>query len=372
MRVNIKKFTRFTLAILLIVITIAMVGTTAMAGVTAPTGGTNIPGTRARNGTSPAMTSIGNIVYLETGNGSASAIGTIILTASSNWRFDPSGVSLTGLTGFAGSTVAVSSDSLKIIVTIAAETNNQKEGFTIAGVQVMAVDGSITSSVNIVRNATTPGSARLGHVINGITNWGTLSSASVGALPVELTSFNAIAKSNAVELAWKTATEINNFGFDVEKNVSGSWSKIGFVEGNGTTNAPKNYNFVDAKVSVYDLVEGTVSYRLKQIDRDGKFEYSKTVETTVATPAVFALGQNYPNPFNPTTNISFSVPSDGMATLTVYNAIGQQVATLYNGVAVAGRLNVATFNASQLSSGVYFSRLTFSGKQLMNKMLLQK
>ncbi|HAP35445.1 MAG TPA: hypothetical protein DCQ28_05690, partial [Bacteroidetes bacterium] len=102
------------------------------------------------------------------------------------------------------------------------------------------------------------------------------------ALPVELTSFTSIVKGKNVELKWNTATEVNNAGFEVERssiqntevrsqNTAKAWQKVGFVEGAGTTSAPKSYSFVDATAS------GKVAYRLKQIDRDGKFEYSQEV-----------------------------------------------------------------------------------------------
>ncbi len=114
-------------------------------------------------------------------------------------------------------------------------------------------------------------------------------------------------------------------------------------------------------------------YRLKQIDRDGKFEYSKEVEITAAgAPAVFVLSQNYPNPFNPTTNISFSVPSTGHATLKILNMLGQEVATLFAGEALAGIFNEVQFNASGCASGIYFSQLEYNGKVHTAKMTLIK
>ena len=122
----------------------------------------------------------------------------------------------------------------------------------------------------------------------------------VDPLPVELTSFTAITKGRGVELAWKTATEANNFGFEVERNTMNNWEKIGFVEGNGTTNAPKEYSF-----SEKNIPSGKYSYRLKQIDRDGKFSYSNVVEVSVAEVKQFGLEQNYPNPFNPVTMINY-------------------------------------------------------------------
>ena len=84
------------------------------------------------------------------------------------------------------------------------------------------------------------------------------------------------------------------------------------------------------------------------------------------------LGGNYPNPFNPTTNIQFSVPQDGYASLKVYNIIGQEVATLFAGMAKAGHYIPATFNAARLASGIYFARLQYNDKSLVQRMLLTK
>ena len=184
-------------------------------------------------------------------------------------------------------------------------------------------------------------------------------------LPVELSSFSASSARGAVTLNWFTATEVNNAGFEVERK-SETWQKIGFIEGHGSTNAPQSYTFTDKQVS------GKVLYRLKQIDRDGKFEYSKEVEATASAPTVFGLSQNFPNPFNPTTNISFTVPSTGRATLKIFNTLGQEVATLFNGEAQAGIFNQVQFNASGFASGMYFSRLEYNGKVQMTKMTLIK
>ena len=186
-------------------------------------------------------------------------------------------------------------------------------------------------------------------------------------LPVELTSFTPSAIGSTVELQWTTATEINNYGFDIERNVNNSWSKIGFLAGNGTSNAPHNYSYTDNVGSA-----GTYSYRLQQIDHDGAFTYSQEVEVTIQPPKVFSLAQNYPDPFNPSTTIQFTVPNDGRATLKVYNTLGQEVAILFDGVATASQYNQATFNASSLASGIYFSRLEFGGKMQVKKMLLLK
>lgn len=186
-------------------------------------------------------------------------------------------------------------------------------------------------------------------------------------LPVELTRFTARRVNGTVLLEWSTATEVNNAGFEVEKQVNGLWSSIGFVAGNGTTNAPKSYRYTDA------TTKGTAAYRLKQIDRDGASVYSNSVEVSGSVvPSVLEIVGNYPNPFNPSTSIRFTVPADGHAVVKVYNVIGREVATVFNGPAIAGVQNTAEFSAVTLSTGIYFSRLEFNGKSVIGKMILMK
>jgi len=192
-------------------------------------------------------------------------------------------------------------------------------------------------------------------------------------LPVELTSFTASASNNAVSLSWITATETNNYGFEVERRTVNSeqqtmngWQKIGFVKGAGTSNAPKAYSYSDATASA-----GRYVYRLKQIDQDGSFKYSDAVEVIFMKPAAFALEQNYPNPFNPETTINYQLPDASNVTLKVYNIIGEEVATLVNETKNAGSYT-AQFNASQFSSGVYFFKLTAEKFSSIRKMMLLK
>ena len=193
-------------------------------------------------------------------------------------------------------------------------------------------------------------------------------------LPVELVSFTVTVASNAATLTWKTATEVNNYGFDVERRLINSqsstlnsWGKIGFVKGSGTSNSAHSYSYADASVS-----SGTYAYRLKQIDNNGTYKYSSEAEVTVSVPKVFALNQNYPNPFNPTTTITFTLAQDGFTTLKVYNILGKEVATLANGEMKAGVANTVSFNASKLSSGVYFSKLESNGSIQIKKLVLMK
>lgn len=151
-----------------------------------------------------------------------------------------------------------------------------------------------------------------------------------GAVPVELVVFEAEVQHTDVILTWKTATESNNFGFDVERRPAATeaWQKIGFVAGQGTTTELTSYEFVDR-----NLQAGTYDYRLKQIDTDGAFEYLPAVTAVIGVPETFALHQNYPNPFNPTTTIQYEIAAADDAgsqrtVLKIYNLLGKEVRTL--------------------------------------------
>ena len=191
-------------------------------------------------------------------------------------------------------------------------------------------------------------------------------------LPVELSSFSANVNSNNVNLNWKTATEINNNGFEVQREVRdqkseiSSWEKVGFVEGHGNSNSPKEYSFTDKNLTGVTKF----AYRLKQIDNDGKYKYSKEVEVEVV-PREISLFQNYPNPFNPVTEIKYNLPEAAKVILKVYNIIGQEVAILVNGIEEAGYHSVK-FEGSNLPSGTYIYRMQTGSFVQTKKMVLLK
>lgn len=195
-------------------------------------------------------------------------------------------------------------------------------------------------------------------------------------LPVELSSFTASINQNAVNLKWQTKTEINNYGFEVERKVGngklvdGVWEKIAFVNGHGNSNSPKDYSLTDKNPSG----GSKFIYRLKQIDNDGKFEYSKEVEIELV-PDKFELYQNYPNPFNPVTNIKFAVPKAGKISIDVYNILGEKVRDLITEFLEPGIYNIP-FDGKDLGSGAYIYRLqaesTKDGFVQVKKMLLIK
>jgi predicted nucleotidyltransferase len=186
--------------------------------------------------------------------------------------------------------------------------------------------------------------------------------------PVELTSFTANVQDNKVKLNWETATEINNYGFEIERNITGSenWKKLGFITGNGNSTSPKQYEFLDKNPA-----GGTkFIYRLKQIDMDGQFKYSNEIEVEIM-PTQFELFQNYPNPFNPITNIKFSLPHTERVKISIYNSLGEEVLLLVNKDYEAGFYNIE-LNASNLSSGIYVYRMETANFVDSKKLLLLK
>jgi hypothetical protein len=188
-----------------------------------------------------------------------------------------------------------------------------------------------------------------------------------GPLPVELTSFVENVTNHRVNLYWATATEVNNYGFDVErKSENADWMKIGFVEGNGNSNSPKSYSFTDEPKGGREF-----KYRLKQIDLDGSYEYSDVVTSLLENVSEFVLDQNFPNPFNPVTRISYTLPERASVRLKVYDMLAKEVSELVNSYQEAGRYEV-TFDGSSLSSGTYFYKLEAGSFVEVKKLVLIK
>ncbi len=188
-----------------------------------------------------------------------------------------------------------------------------------------------------------------------------------GTIPVELVSFNALVGTDKVILSWKTASELNNSGFEIQrKTESSNWNKIGFVQGAGTSTENRSYSFSDPYSG-----QGTVSYRLKQIDFDGTSVFSEVVTADLSAPTEYKLNQNYPNPFNPSTTVSFTIPKASTVKLIIYNQIGQKVGELVNKNLEAGSYSY-NWNAENHSSGMYFYELQANDFKSVRKMTLIK
>jgi len=208
-----------------------------------------------------------------------------------------------------------------------------------------------------------------------------------GKLPVQMTYLHATAQvgSGTVELRWSTLSELNNYGFKVQRadtvlrgftDVEGS-----FVAGHGTTLNPQTYTWLDRNVD-----PGVYLYRLKQVDLDGAVHFSEQHRVAVtgavasvidaSLPQRLALEQNYPNPFNPSTKIGFRVSGLGSSAvrLAVYDMIGREVAVLVNDARSPGQYEVAFApeHSSSMASGTYFYRLQVGERTETRQMMYLK
>jgi len=197
------------------------------------------------------------------------------------------------------------------------------------------------------------------------------------ALPIVLSSFQAtLIQTGLVQLEWRTESEIDNYGFVVQRSAGSEQTfedlPNGFVPGNGTTGLPSHYTFVDTLPS-----EGkSWLYRLKQIDMDGSFHLSDVVTVDILShihqekTGGETLSQNHPNPFNSETEFYFRSRASGPARVELFNMLGQHVQTLFRESVEEGREYRIRVRADQLPSGFYIYRLTTGGESILRKMLL--
>lgn len=195
-------------------------------------------------------------------------------------------------------------------------------------------------------------------------------------IPVQVDVFSSTVNGNNVVIKWSTVSEINNKGFEVERSRKGTpeqWEFLAFIEGNGTSNNYHQYIYTDK-----NLPAGSFLYRYKQINFDGSYSFSAILEVDIDAPKDFSLSQNYPNPFNPVTTIKFTIPTSPqtsilskgeVVTLRVYDMLGREVVTLMNEEKQPGTYEVQ-FDATGLSTGIYFYRLTTGNFIEMKKMVL--
>lgn len=190
--------------------------------------------------------------------------------------------------------------------------------------------------------------------LSGIDAFSRWTLAGSGLLPVELVAFEAQVDGTDVLLRWQTASETNNAGFEIQgssKNGGAEWTVLDFVEGAGTTLEPQHYHY-----RAEALPPGPHTFRLKQVDFDGTFEYSPQVEVVIDLPAAFLLTPPYPNPFNPEARFSLMVKRRQRVDVAVYDALGRRVRTLYAGEMEAEQARALVFQASDLPSGLYVIR----------------
>ncbi len=196
----------------------------------------------------------------------------------------------------------------------------------------------------------------------GISNYSNLVEVAV-PLPVEFVLFTTQISGNNIIVQWTTATETNNKGFEIERKINGQWESVAFKEGQGTTTKKTDYSYRDK--FDYKSIKGKIYYRLKQLDFNGTFSYSKAIEVNVDfTPKDYTLYQNYPNPFNPSTTIKYAVPFDSHVRIAIYDILGRLLDVIVNKEVKTGYHDF-NWNASNYASGMYI--YTINAKSLDGK-----
>ncbi len=202
-------------------------------------------------------------------------------------------------------------------------------------------------------------------ITNSVNHITTLTNSS---LPVILTEFISLTGTGSIQLKWKTAGEINNKGFEIERKLfNGNWLNVVFVNGFGTVNEIKEYSWLDKM-----LMPGTYYYRLKQIDFNGNYEYyDLALPVIISKPSKFEISQNYPNPSNPNSRIDYQVPELVNVNITVYDMLGKEVAVLVNEPKGPG-IYTAVFDGANISSGTYFYLIKAGDFKQIKKLILVK
>jgi hypothetical protein len=299
---------------------------------------TNVTGTgniRSNGGNGANTTGNGNDAPGGAGGG-----GSVVAWVTSSF----SGVSLSATGGNGGN---------QSIAT--AETEGPGGGGS-GGFIAYPASASPTLSVNGGTGGTTNGASLVEFPRNGATDGSPGNTAVILwiPLPVELVSFSGERKGSTVALRWRTATEANNYGFDVERSAdNASWEKIGFVGGNGTANAPHDYDFSDPSPGA----ASRLYYRLRQVDRDGKSTLSPIIEVTPLLSRGIAFTSLYPQPANEALSIGFSLAEPGLVRISILNTLGAEVAVPVSGSALATGSYAIPAGVGALPRGAYLCRI---------------
>ena len=242
---------------------------------------------------------------------------------------------------------------------VAYSTNNRATWYGMGQTKTHTI--SLTSPPTTI----TPDSLTLGNYLTLNSGTGNIyvclanKSGGLNPLPVELSLFASYVNGRDIILNWETATEKNSDKFVIERTLccantaNLNWEIVASIKAAVLSNSPKQYSFTDKK-----LQSGKFQYRLKMIDNDGSYLYSKTIETEIALPLSFGLSQNYPNPFNPSTKINYNLPFESKVTLDIYSINGERIEQLVNGEQPAGYYSLDFRPSSlEMASGIYIYRI---------------
>ncbi|MBC8183391.1 T9SS type A sorting domain-containing protein [candidate division KSB1 bacterium] len=198
-----------------------------------------------------------------------------------------------------------------------------------------------------------------------------------GEVPVELSSFSGsfIPSHNKIQLEWRTESESNNYGFEILRGeTNDKLTKIGFVQGQGTTSSSHEYNFIDSNITSTNYF-----YQLKQIDFDGTSTLSEKISVTISAPQNYNLSQNYPNPFSLSNAISqttfrFQIPESELVSIKIYNVLGREVKSLVSQKLSSGIHTVQwdgkTNTGLPVSKGVYYYTMKTKNFKTNKKMII--
>ncbi|MFK7920356.1 MAG: hypothetical protein AB8H47_00290 [Bacteroidia bacterium] len=186
-------------------------------------------------------------------------------------------------------------------------------------------------------------------------------------MPVEYLFFEIEARDDRAFLIWATAVELNNQGFEVQTSSDGqTFENLGWVEGNGNSSNMQEYSFESDR-----LASGSHVFRLKQVDFDGQFEYSKMVEISVEETKTVGSLEFGPNPFTEEGTAVLRLSSDQALEINMYDITGRKVAEIYKGQLRAGEPHSFTIKGNGLPAGYYIISARNDYLQLTKKILLQ-
>ncbi|MFZ1728641.1 MAG: T9SS type A sorting domain-containing protein [Bacteroidota bacterium] len=178
--------------------------------------------------------------------------------------------------------------------------------------------------------------------------------AGTAVTPVELMLFSAALQNDVVVLSWTTETETRNYGFEVQRKAeSGTWSTLGFTPGSGSTTGTKSYAFTD-------VLEGLAAscrrlrYRLKQIDLDGKHEYSPEVEVLLEQPLPLFSVEGYPSPADESFTIRLMLGEASATSLRLFDISGRVVMIIAQDLMLQTGNHSMRVRIAEVPSGLYF------------------
>ena len=208
------------------------------------------------------------------------------------------------------------------------------------------------------------------------------------SLPVELSSFAATPLKGAIQLNWRTESEIDNLGFLIDRSIDplsgfetiADYRFVPELQGQGSVTYRTDYSYTDRQVDT-----GTKYYYVLS-DVTGNPEYGEPVtrhtdkmvnavpdrpDDDLAIIKGFRMFKNYPTPFNPETTFSYDLVRGGDITLTIYNIAGRKVEDLYSGFQTAGPYEI-NWHPQAIPAGVYFGKLTYGDRADIQKLIFLK